>query len=102
MARCLAVLSLLLILGLVLYPAWGGEDVKKSTEALLRDFSKLDANKDGRVNREEFLKLAKRFKDEPKARKKLATVYEQIDTDKKGITIEQFKTYLENYKKKTP
>jgi Ca2+-binding EF-hand superfamily protein len=103
MARWLVVFSLLVVLGLAFYPARADDDTKKKVNDLLTYFKKLDANRDGRVSKDEFLKLADRFKDRVKARQKLATVYDEIDTNKKGITQDQFKQYLETHpKKRTP
>jgi Ca2+-binding EF-hand superfamily protein len=99
MARWLALLVLALSLIIVLVPAWGGDDTKKAMD-LETYFKKLDTNSDGRVTKPEFLKLASHFKDRTKAKAWLGTVYDQIDTERKGITREQLKQYLDNKRKK--
>jgi Ca2+-binding EF-hand superfamily protein len=99
MARCVAVLCLVLSAILVLAPARAGDDGKKVAE-LGTSFQKLDANKDGRVNKPEFLKLVAHFKDQKKARTWLSALYDQIDTDKKGITRDQFKQFIDSKRKK--
>src|ERR1700726_2535667 len=63
-------------------------------------FKKLDTNNDGKLSKDEFLKLADNFKDKEKARKKLADCFEMIDTDKTGLSIQQFRTYFEKARKK--
>src|SRR5580658_7935853 len=63
-------------------------------------FKKLDLNNDGVLSKDEFLKLADNFKDKEQARKKLADCFVMLDKDMKGLTKMQFKTYLDNAKKK--
>jgi Ca2+-binding EF-hand superfamily protein len=63
-------------------------------------FKKLDTNSDGKLSKDEFLKLADNFKNKDKAREKLTTAFEKFDTDKKGLTQDQFRKYLDSVKKK--
>src|SRR5262249_52798599 len=70
-------------------------------------FKKLDANSDGKLSRDEFLKLADRVKetDRDKARDRLAKFYDKLDPQRRGLTKEQFKAFLEarkNGDKHTP
>src|SRR5262245_41382013 len=60
-------------------------------------FKRLDTNSDGKLSREEFLKLADRVKDKDreKARERLAKVYEKLDTKRVGLSKDQFKAFLE-------
>jgi Ca2+-binding EF-hand superfamily protein len=74
------------------------QDTKKvECEAI---FKKLDANKDGKLSKDEFLKLADNFKNRDKAREKLVAAFEKFDTDKMGLTQDQFRKYLDSVKKK--
>jgi len=100
MARWVVAVTLLVTLGLVFYPARAGDDGKKNAAELIAYFKKLDTNSDGRVSKPEFLKLADRFKDKAKARQKLSAIYDEIDKERKGITEQQFKTYLETHPRK--
>jgi EF-hand domain pair len=63
-------------------------------------FKKLDSNNDGKLSKDEFLKLADNFKNREKAREKLATAFEKFDTAKTGLTKDQFRRYLDSVKKK--
>ena len=63
-------------------------------------FKKLDVNNDGVLSKDEFLKLADNFKNKEQARKKLADCFVMLDKDMKGLTKVQFKTYLDEVKKK--
>ncbi len=98
MARWLGMLLVALTAALLL----GGvqaQDTKKKldSEAI---FKKLDANKDGKLSKDEFLKLADNFKNRDKAREKLVTAFEKFDTDKTGLTQDQFRKYLDSVKRK--
>jgi EF-hand domain pair len=63
-------------------------------------FKKLDTNNDGFLSRDEFLKLADRFKDKTKAKEKLTMTYEQLMPSAKGISPDQFRKYVESVRKK--
>jgi Ca2+-binding EF-hand superfamily protein len=63
-------------------------------------FKKLDANSDGKLSKDEFLKLADRFKDKDKAREKLTKAFEKIDPQNQGLSKDQFGQYLDSVKKK--
>ena len=69
---------------------------KLESEAL---FKKLDTNKDGKLTKDEFLKIADNLKNKEKVREKLGLAFDKIDPDSKGVTLEQFKTFIESKKK---
>ena len=64
-------------------------------------FKKLDSNADGKLQKDEFLKMADRFKDKDKAREKLVSAFVRIDSAKSGfLSKDQFRTYLDAAKRK--
>jgi Ca2+-binding EF-hand superfamily protein len=65
-------------------------------------FKKLDTNKDGKLSKDEFLKLADNFKNRDKAREKLVAAFEKFDADKMGLTQDQFRKYLDSVKPPAP
>jgi Ca2+-binding EF-hand superfamily protein len=85
--------------------AKGGLDLfgKTDVEAL---FKKLDTDKNGKLSKEEFMKLTDEFKDrigEDKmemARVLVARMYEQLDPDGAGVTLEQFRKGIAEFQKK--
>jgi Ca2+-binding EF-hand superfamily protein len=83
---------------LVLAPAQGGDREKKKGD-FEGFFKHLDANMDGKLSRDEFLKMAERAKDKTQARQKLSEAYDKIDPDGKGIEKGLFKKYLDERKK---
>lgn len=98
MPRMLGALITVITIGLILGFADGQESKKKfDVDAI---FKKLDANSDGKLSKDEFLKLADRFKDKEKAREKLTMAFEKIDPQNKGLSKEQLRTYLDSAKKK--
>jgi Ca2+-binding EF-hand superfamily protein len=99
MTRLAGLLLVALTVGLLMGGA-EAQDTKKSKLDVDAIFKKLDTNNDGRLQRDEFLKMAERFKEKDKAREKLTMTFEKLDTDKKGLSIEQFRKYLESRTKK--
>src|SRR4051794_32946449 len=79
MTRVLGLLSLLLAAGLCLAPAGAGDEkdkkAKGDVDAL---FKRLDADKDGRLSKDEFLRMAERFKERDKARKELGAAFDKL------------------------
>src|SRR5438128_2352102 len=73
----------------------GGKKFKGDFEAF---FKKLDSNMDGKLSKEEFLKMADRAKEKDQVRAKLAQEYDKLDPEMKGISKEVFRKYLENGK----
>ena len=62
-------------------------------------FKRLDTNSDGILSKDEFLKLADRFKDKEKARARLTMAFDKIDPANKGLSKDVFRKYLESVKK---
>ena len=73
----------------------GGKKTKFDFEAF---FKKLDSNMDGKLTKDEFLRMADRAKEKDQARAKLSQEYDKLDPEKKGIDKEVFRRYLENGK----
>ncbi len=98
MARWIGMLLFALTAAFVL-SAVHAQDVrgKLDAEAI---FKKLDTNSDGKLSKDEFLKLADNFKNKDKAREKLTTAFDKFDVEKKGLTKDQFRKYLDGVKKK--
>ena len=94
---------LFLLAGFALASAGAQEAKKIDVDAI---FKKLDGNSDGKLSKDEFLKLADNFKDKEKAREKLTKAFESIDPKNVGLTKDQFRKYLEavsvRKKDKTP
>jgi Ca2+-binding EF-hand superfamily protein len=61
-------------------------------------FKRLDTNMDGRLSKDEFLKMADRAKEKEQARAKLSQAYDMLDPEMKGITKDIFRRFLENGK----
>jgi Ca2+-binding EF-hand superfamily protein len=99
MARRIGMLCTAMALGLLLSSA-SAQEQKKGTFDIDAIFKKLDTNNDGKLSKDEFLKLADRFKDKEKAREKLTKAFERFDTQKMGLTKVQFRKYVESVKKK--
>lgn len=97
MARLLGTLIASGTLCLILSGARAQETKKLDVDAV---FKKLDSNNDGKLSKDEFLKLADRFKDKDKAREKLKNAFETIDPQNKGLTKDQFGQYFDSVKKK--
>ena len=75
------------------------EGTKKGKIELETLFKKLDANKDGKLTKDEFLKLADNLKNKDKVREKLTMTFDKIDPEMKGLTIEQFRKFIDAKKK---
>jgi hypothetical protein len=99
MARLMGMLCMAMAVGLLLGSA-GAQEQKKGTFDIDAIFKKLDTDSDGKLSKDEFLKLADRFKDKEKARAKLTKAFEKLDTEKTGLTKVQFRKYVESVKKK--
>ena len=76
--------------------ASAGDNGKKSKGDFEAFFKKLDTNMDGKLTKDEFLKMAERAKEKEQARKQLSAAYDKLDPEKKGVTKEKFKNFLEN------
>lgn len=77
------------------------QDTKKGKFDVDAIFNKLDTNNDGKLQRDEFLKMADSFKNRDKAREKLGNTFTTIDTERRGyLSRDQFRVYLETAKKK--
>src|SRR5713226_7766927 len=98
MARLAGMLCM--AMAVVLLAANAGAQEQKKTFDIDAIFKKLDTNNDGKLSKDEFLKLADRFKDKEKARDKLTKAFEKFDTEKMGLTKVQFRKYAESVKKK--
>src|SRR5437016_1087353 len=91
MPRWIGLGCLILAASLVIGGA-GAHEKKIDIDAI---FKKLDTNKDGKLSKDEFLKLADNFKDKEKAREKLAVAFDKIDPKNEGLSKEQFRKYLD-------
>ena len=97
MARWIGTLLVALTAGFLLSGVQAQDTKKVDVEAI---FKKLDTNKDGKLSKDEFLKLCDNFKNKDKARDKLTAAFEKFDMDKMGLTQDQFRKYLDSVKKK--
>ena len=99
MARLIGLLSLAAALFCLSAAGFGADDEFKKKVRIDPDtfFKKLDSNGDGKLSRDEFLKLADRVKDKDKerVRDRLAKTYDRLDPQRKGLTKDQFKSFLE-------
>ena len=100
MTRLLGLFFVVLTIGLVLGNA-AGQGTKQGKLDVNAIFKKLDANNDGKLQKDEFLKLADQYKNKEKARAKLAEAFKTIDPENRGITKDVFRRYLDSAKKKT-
>jgi Ca2+-binding EF-hand superfamily protein len=99
MARWTGMLFVALTAALLLGGAQAQDTTKKRLDAEAI-FKKLDANSDGKLSKDEFLKLCDNFKNKDRAREKLTSAFEKFDTEKTGLTQDQFRKYLDSVKKK--
>ena len=101
MARCLGMIFAMLTAALVLSSA-AAQETRKGKFDAEAIFKKLDANNDGKLQKDEFLKLADRTKDKERAREKLVATFTMIDAEKVGyLSREQFRSYLDAARKKS-
>ncbi len=100
MKVCWAAACLFLAASLTL--GGGGDNGKKFKGDFEAFFKKLDSNMDGKLTKDEFLKMADRAKEKDQARAKLSQAYDKLDPEMKGITKEVFRRYLENGKNGEP
>lgn len=100
MARLLSSIFVFTAISLMLTGA-RAQDAKKGPVDVDAVFKKLDANRDDKLQKDEFLKLADHFKDKGKAREKLTSAFTMMDAQKKGfLSKDQFRTYFDNAKKR--
>jgi Ca2+-binding EF-hand superfamily protein len=100
MTRFVGLLMIFAALALLLGTSSAGDGGKKNRD-IEAIFKKLDVNMDGRLSKEEFLKIADKFRDKEKARTQLSRAYDKLDPDKKGLTQEQFRSFVETTAKKS-
>jgi Ca2+-binding EF-hand superfamily protein len=100
MTRVTGLLTVFAALGLLLGTSAAGDNSKKSKD-IEAIFRKLDTNMDGKLSKDEFLKIADKFRDKEKARTQLSRAYDRLDPDRKGITQEQFRVFIETTAKKS-
>lgn len=93
MKRLLGMFFIVLAAGLLSSGA-AAQD-KKSKIDLEAVFKKLDTNSDGKLSKDEFVRMADRFTNKEKAREKLGMVFDKIDPDNKGLSRIQFRQYLD-------
>jgi hypothetical protein len=100
--RLVGMLALVLAMTLLLGTLMAGDNGKngKNGKDIDAIFHKLDTNKDGRLSKDEFLRIADRFRDKDKARVHLAQTYDKLDPQRKGLTAVQFRAFLETSRKK--
>ena len=98
MARWLGLAFVVVTLALFL-SAVNAQDTKQKKIDVETMFKKLDTNNDAKLSKDEFLKLADRFKDREKAREKLAQAFDKIDPQNRGISKAELKNYLDSVKK---
>ncbi len=91
----------LVLAGVLVLSNASAQDTKRGKIDVEAIFKKLDTNNDAKLQKDEFLKMADRFKDKDKAREKLTATFVTIDTAKNGyLSREQFRVYLDSAKKK--
>jgi Ca2+-binding EF-hand superfamily protein len=93
MARLLGTLCIMLAAGFLLNSAHAQGPKSIDVDGI---FKKLDTNNDGKLSKDEFLKLADSFKNKEKAREKLAIVFDKIDPKNEGLTRERFRMFMES------
>jgi Ca2+-binding EF-hand superfamily protein len=74
------------------------KDKKRDADAI---FTKLDGNKDDKLSKDEFLKLAEFGRDKAKAREFLGKVFDKLaDRQTNALNRDQFKKFLADARKK--
>ncbi len=97
MVKVLSLAAWLISLALVMTAASAGDEddnKKKKKVDAAAIFKKLDADNNGRLSKEEFLKIADRAKDADRAEKFkaiLTKVFAKLATDNQGLTLDQFR-----------
>jgi len=91
---CLLLLAMAALLGSA---AWGDDKKDKDIDTIFR---KLDTNNDGKLSKDEFLKMAERFRDKDKARVHLEKTFDKLDPNNRGLSKDQFRTFVEASMKK--
>ena len=99
MKRLVGIFALLVAGTVLLGPLTAG-DIGKKGKDIDAIFQKLDANQDGRLSKDEFVKIAERFRDKEKARVQLGQTYDKLDPGQKGLTRDQFRMFVEASRKK--
>jgi hypothetical protein len=94
MTRWLGILSITVLSALCCHSARCQETVKKKVD-VDAIFKKLDTNNDNKLSKDEFLKLAERFKNREQAQKKLTTDFLSFDTSRTGLSLDQFRQYFD-------
>jgi len=97
--RMLGIFALVVAAAVLLGPLTAG-DIGKKGKDIDAIFQKLDTNKDGRLSKDEFLKIAERFRDKDKARVQLGRTYDKLDPDRKGLSCDQFRMFVEAHRNK--
>jgi Ca2+-binding EF-hand superfamily protein len=101
MMRLLGVLILFTAVAALVGPLTAGDDGRPARD-IDKMFRKLDANKDGRLTRDEFLKIADHFRDtdKDKARTRLGQAFDKLDPEQRGLSRDQFRSFIETVRKK--
>ena len=99
MARLLGMLLVALTAGFLLNTAAAQDTTKKATLDFEAIFKKLDTDSDGFLSKDEFVKLCDNFKNKEQARAKLEMAYDKLERSVKGLSRDQFRSYLDNVKK---
>jgi hypothetical protein len=92
-------LGILLLAAVTIGSAQEGSNGRKNGGDFDTFFRRLDANHDGKLNRDEFLKMADRAKEKEQARRKLGEAYDKLDPQRKGLAKDVFKRYLDERRK---
>jgi EF hand domain-containing protein len=94
--RLWGVLGCVTVLLAAAFGVSAGDTSKKFKGDFDAFFRKLDSNMDGRLSKDEFLRMADRAKERDQARQKLSQAYDQLDPEMRGLTKDVFRRFLEN------